>query len=85
MWELIRANRRKSIVLFIGMGICLILLGYFVGAVWLGPDGGTAGIVIAVAIWTILSLVSYFSGDSILSPSARHGRSPTMSTRGFST
>jgi len=53
-------------ILFIGMGICLVLLGYFVGAVWLGPDGGTAGVVLAVAIWVILSLVSYFSGDSIL-------------------
>ncbi len=31
MWELIQANRRKSLVLFISLGLTLILLGYFFG------------------------------------------------------
>jgi heat shock protein HtpX len=66
MWELIRANKRKSLVLFIAMGACLLLLGYSIGATWLGPNGGTAGIVIASTIWFFMSLASYFSGDSIL-------------------
>jgi len=66
MWELIRANKRKSLILFISMGICLVLLGYFVGAVFFPPDGGTAGIVIALGVWFFMSLISYFSGDSIL-------------------
>jgi len=66
VWELIRANKRKSWVLFIGMGICLVLLGYLAGSVFFAPDGGLVGIGIAMVIWSIMSLVSYFSGDSIL-------------------
>jgi heat shock protein HtpX len=66
MWELIRANKRKSLVLFIGMGICLILLGYLVGTVFFPPDGGVAGIIIAFCVWFFLALLSYFSGDSVL-------------------
>jgi heat shock protein HtpX len=66
MWELIRLNKRKSVFLFITMGICLILLGYFVGAVFFPPHGGAAGLSIALFIWVLLSLVSYFSGDSII-------------------
>jgi len=66
MWELIHANKRKSIVLFICMGICLILLGFLVGSVFSFPDGGITGIVIALIGWLFLSLISYFSGDSIL-------------------
>ncbi|MFH1891784.1 MAG: M48 family metallopeptidase [Candidatus Zixiibacteriota bacterium] len=65
MWELIRQNQRKSLVLFIMMGLCLILLGYLVGAAFLPPDGGYIGIFLAFVIWGILSLVSYFNGDSI--------------------
>jgi heat shock protein HtpX len=66
MWELIRANRRRSLALFIAMGVCLVLLGYLVGNVFLPPDGGVFGIIIALGIWFLLSLVSYVSGDSIL-------------------
>lgn len=66
MWEIIRSNKRKSIMLFISMGICLILLGYLMGAVFFPPYGGINGIFIAIAIWVILSAISYFSGDSIL-------------------
>lgn len=66
MWELIRQNKRRSLFLFIAMGICLILLGYFVGAAFLPPDGGVIGIVLALLLWAILSLISYFSGDSIV-------------------
>ena len=66
MWELIRSNKRKSLILFIAMGVCLVLLGYFVGAVFFPPDGGIAGIFLAFGIWFFMSLLSYFSGDSIL-------------------
>ena len=79
MWEAIRANRRKSLVLFLMMGICLVVLGYLVGYV-LFPGatadgealpgglsgGGISGVFIALAIWGILSLVSIFSGKHIL-------------------
>ncbi len=66
MWELISANRRKSFFLFVIMGSCLILLGYFIGAAYAPRGGGFIGIGIAFFIWMILSVISYFSGDSIL-------------------
>jgi heat shock protein HtpX len=66
MWELIRKNRRKSFILFIMMGICLLLMGYLLGEAFWGPGGGLAGLTLAFVIWAILSLVSYFSGDSIM-------------------
>jgi len=66
MWELIRANQRKSFVLFVFMGIILLLLGYFVGEGFLGRGGGSFGILIAFAIWIVLTLVAYFSGGSLL-------------------
>ena len=66
MWELIRANRRKSMLLFILMGIGLILLGaaisYFVNPAGMGIDG----IIIALLIWIVMALVSYYRGASIL-------------------
>jgi heat shock protein HtpX len=66
MWELIRANKRKSAILFISMGICLVLLGYVVGAVFFPPDGAIAGLFLALGAWFFLSLISYSAGDSIL-------------------
>ncbi|MBU1767455.1 MAG: M48 family metalloprotease, partial [Candidatus Omnitrophica bacterium] len=66
MWELIRANKRKSIILFFCMGICLLLLGYLIGAAFYPKSGGIIGISVAAGLWFIMSLVSYFSGDSII-------------------
>ena len=63
MWEQIRSNQIRSVVLTIGMGVLLILLGYFLGAAF---DSAIAGLVIAVLVWAILSLIGYFQGDSIL-------------------
>ena len=45
------------------MGALLILIGYFLG---LAFDSAIAGLVIAILLWVILSLVAYFQGDSIL-------------------
>ncbi|MFZ1290375.1 MAG: M48 family metallopeptidase [Melioribacteraceae bacterium] len=66
MWELIQANRRKSILLFIAMGVILILLGYFIGETFLGYGGGSFGVFVAIIIWLILSIISYFAGSSII-------------------
>ena len=63
MWEQIRSNQIRSVVLTIGMGALLILIGYFLG---LAFDSAMAGLVIAILLWVILSLVAYFQGDSIL-------------------
>src|SRR3989338_8134741 len=66
MWELIEANKRKSFFLFLGMGVCLLLLGYLVGSALFYPEGGFEGLLFASVIWAALSLVSFFSGDQIL-------------------
>lgn len=66
MWELIQSNRRKSLILFISLGITLLLLGYFFGSAYHPDGGGFIGIFFALVIWGILSLISYFSGSKIL-------------------
>ena len=63
MWEQIRSNQLRSVVLAIGMGALLVLIGYFLGWYF---GSATAGLVIALLIWAILSLIGYFQGDSIL-------------------
>jgi heat shock protein HtpX len=45
------------------MGALLLLIGYFLGAAF---DSAVVGLVIAILVWVILSLVAYFQGDSIL-------------------
>lgn len=66
MWELIQANRRKSFMLFILMGMGLIMLGAAV-SYYLNPAGmGIDGAFIAILIWIIMSLISYYRGASIL-------------------
>ncbi|MDZ4245934.1 MAG: M48 family metallopeptidase, partial [Dehalococcoidia bacterium] len=69
MWEQIRSNNRRSVVLVIGMGALLVLLGYFLGLLFFQSPVG--GLVIALAVWIIMSLVGYFQGDSILLSMAR--------------
>ena len=64
MWEQIRSNQIRSVVLVIGMGALLVVLGYFLGLYFFGSAIG--GLVIAIAIWLIMSLVGYFQGDSLL-------------------
>lgn len=66
MWELIRVNKRNSILLLTAMACCLIVLGLIIGMAWAGPDGGKFGILIALGIWLILTLISFSAGDSIL-------------------
>ncbi|MBK7379660.1 MAG: M48 family metallopeptidase [Ignavibacteriales bacterium] len=66
MWELIRANKRKSMILFVGMGFLLILVGYVFGSFYEPDAGGFIGIFFALILWSILSTVSYFGGSKIL-------------------
>ena len=66
MWELIQANRRRSFLLFLGMGIILLLLGYFFGETFIGQGGGSFGIFIALILWSVLSLISYFAGSKVI-------------------
>jgi len=66
MWELIRANKRNSIILMVLMAACLMLLGFAIGLAFFGPQGGFLGLIIATAIWLILTAISFSSGDQIL-------------------
>ncbi|MFH1639405.1 MAG: M48 family metallopeptidase [Chloroflexota bacterium] len=64
MWEQIRSNRIKSIVLVAFMGALLLAVGAFLGYYFIGSIEG--GIIIALIVWFFMWLISYFQGDSIL-------------------
>lgn len=66
MWELIQSNRRKSLILFFGMGALLIFIGYVFGNFYDPEAGGAVGVLFAIFLWVILSTVSYFAGSKIL-------------------
>lgn len=64
MWEQIRSNRIRSIVLVAVMGAFLIGLGWLLG--FSIANNGIAGVIIALVVYGLLNLVAYFQGDSIL-------------------
>ncbi len=64
MWEQVRSNQIKSVILVAMMGALLLLLGYFFGLIFWGSAIG--GLIIALIVWGIMNLVAYFQGDSIL-------------------
>ncbi|MGA2323173.1 MAG: M48 family metallopeptidase [Sedimentisphaerales bacterium] len=66
MWELIRINKRNSVLLLMLMAVCLLGLGAVIGMAIRGPDGGMLGLMIATGIWVVLTLISFSSGDQIL-------------------
>jgi len=70
MFELIRANKRNSIILMLLMAAVLLFLGYIIGLT-IAPDGGYIGLIVATAIWLLLSLISLSGGDQILLASSR--------------
>jgi heat shock protein HtpX len=72
MWELIRANKRNSIFLMVVMAAVLLLLGFIIGMAFTkSPEGGLIGLMIATAIWLVLTLISFSSGDQILLAASR--------------
>ena len=66
MWELIRSNQQRSLFLFLTMGLILVVLGHLIGSVLIQEGGGATGVFIALVIWVVLSLISYYSGDRIV-------------------
>ena len=66
MWELIRANKRNSIILMAIMAAVLLLLGFVIGLSFFGAEGGFFGLIIATVIWLVLTLISFSNGDKIL-------------------
>ncbi len=72
MWELIRANKRNSIFLMVIMAAVLLLLGFVIGMAFTkSPEGGLIGLMIATAIWLVLTLISLSSGDQIFLAASR--------------
>jgi len=53
-------------VLMTLMAAVLLLLGFFIGLGFFGPQGGFFGLVIALTIWLVLMLISLSQGDAIL-------------------
>jgi len=64
MWEQIRSNQIRSVILVAGMAALLLLMGYFLGLYFL--ESGTGGVIIALIIWAVMNLVAFFQGDNIL-------------------
>ena len=64
MWEQIRDNQVRSVILVTALGCMLILLGSFLGQTVLGD--WSIGLLLALLIWIVMTLVGYFQGDSIL-------------------
>jgi len=65
MWEQIRSNRRRSVLLVFLIAMLLGALGYALGEAAM-PQGGLPGVGIAAIIWIVMSLVAYFKGDDIM-------------------
>ncbi len=67
MWELIRVNKRNSVLLLGAMGTVLLLLGFVLGYLFgHSPQAGWIGMGIATVIWLVMTLVSLSSGDQIM-------------------
>jgi heat shock protein HtpX len=66
MWEIIRKNQRKSLLLLILMGVVLVLLGYVIGMTFDPANGGYVGVVLAMVLYFILLIVAFSSGKSIM-------------------
>jgi heat shock protein HtpX len=64
MWEQIRSNQVRSVFLIALIAGLLLAVGYFLGFYFF--DSAVGGLVIALVVWAIMSLIAYFQGDSIL-------------------
>ena len=72
MWEQIRANKRRSILLIFGLALLLVALGYTIGAAFVKGQG-LIGAAVAIGLWLILLLGAIMGGRGILLMSA-HAR-----------
>lgn len=64
MWEQIRSNQVRSVLLLGLIAGILLALGYFLGLIFF--DSAIGGLIVALAVWAIMSLIAYYQGDSIL-------------------
>ncbi len=66
-YQQISANRRKSILLVLIVIALMALVGFVIGFFMIGSvGGGYAGIVVATVIAALISLVTYYRGDSLI-------------------
>lgn len=83
MWEQIRSNKRKSLVLVFAMALVLMALGTVIGFTVfhqaVAPErlfdagavlAGCVGLMVAGIIWFVMSLSAYFGGQKILMAAA---------------
>ena len=66
MWEQIAANKRKSIMLVFCAALLLAVLGYVLGEYFGGQGYGPGGVVLALIVWLVMTLVAYFQGDQVM-------------------
>jgi len=72
MWEQIRSNQIRSVILVAGMGLIWLLIGFVLGllASYISPldrfEGGIYGIISASILWVLIILIAYFYGDSMI-------------------
>jgi heat shock protein HtpX len=64
IWEQIRSNRIRSIMLVVLMGVLLLALGFLLGEIFFASP--IAGLIIALVIWSIMVLIALTQGDSIM-------------------
>ncbi len=66
MWEAIRANKRRSMVMITTLAVVLVGLGFAIGMVIDPQQGGGIGAAAAAVLWVILFMVALTSGRNIL-------------------
>ncbi|MEX2554314.1 MAG: M48 family metallopeptidase [Actinomycetota bacterium] len=63
MWDLYRKNTRRSILLIAGFVLVVLAMGWLFGYLF---DGGFIGVPIAAVVATLMTWLSYRSGDKIV-------------------
>ncbi len=63
MWDLYRKNTRRSVLLIAGFVLVVVGIGWFFGYVF---SGGFVGVGIAAVVATLMTWLSYRSGDKIV-------------------
>lgn len=64
MWDLIRSNERKSLLLMMGLGAFTVLVGAILGAAADPEQGLVTGAFLALSTWLVLTIITYFAADS---------------------
>lgn len=66
MWEQIRANKRRSVILITGLATILVLMGFVTGYAFAGPEGAVIGVLVATLIWVVQLLAAFAGGEKLL-------------------